>query len=430
MTRSFCTRRKAEYTRYFAPSMIAPAAETDRSQWILQGLAITPERPTKRFGTSLILFVAFILKQAFSDTGVYWKGPTVVANEHFLLCPRISFSEVVNDDDKGDKKSLLGASLACKALCPRTRVHLFSVVVLSGKPACDRLHELIALSPKLTLHFRTLYIALMNVQDIHAPAVYGVLTVIESLVNVTDLSLLAGRLAPCTRHRCIESPIPFLPQPRGNHVLQAQVDRRDLLAFEELARLAIRDVRLQNCFGGVRGTVSQHLHQYLALPTTALKHLYVTHNILGIGILGASSRTLNVSGVENIAATITMTPTVHWHLVFQVFEWWISNFSAVNKDCAIRCITFKVTLDLNQPPSQGEHPALKWEDLWKRLDDCLASYKMALLKRFSITFEPRPPEWDLMRAQMENNFPGLKRLGRELVLEAQVYDEMGWVNRY
>ncbi|SJL18361.1 uncharacterized protein ARMOST_21949 [Armillaria ostoyae] len=74
--------------------MIAPAAETDRGQWILQGLAITPERPTKRFGTSLILFVAFILKQAFSDTGVYWKGPTVVANEHFLLCPRISFSEI------------------------------------------------------------------------------------------------------------------------------------------------------------------------------------------------------------------------------------------------------------------------------------------------------------------------------------------------
>ncbi|SJL18363.1 uncharacterized protein ARMOST_21951 [Armillaria ostoyae] len=125
-----------------------------------------------------------------------------------------------------------------------------------------------------------------------------------------------------------------------------------------------------------------------------------------------------------------MTPTVHWHLVFQVFEWWISNFSAVNKDCAIRCITFKVTLDLSQPPSQGEHPALKWEDLWKRLDDCLASYKMALLKRVSITFEPRPPEWDLMKARMESNFPGLKRLGRELVLEAQVYNEMGRANRY
>lgn len=69
-----------------------------------------------------------------------------------------------------------------------------------------------------------------------------------------------GRLAPCTRHRCIDSPIPFLPQPRGNHVLQVQVDRRDLLAFEELARLAIHDVRLQNCFGGVRFGSLPSLH--------------------------------------------------------------------------------------------------------------------------------------------------------------------------
>ncbi|KAK0222616.1 hypothetical protein EDD85DRAFT_779300, partial [Armillaria nabsnona] len=30
-------------------------------------------------------------------------------------------------------------------------------------------------------------------------------------------------------------------------------------------------------------TVSQHLYQYLALPITALKHLYVTHEILDIG---------------------------------------------------------------------------------------------------------------------------------------------------
>ncbi|KAK0214631.1 hypothetical protein EDD85DRAFT_963109 [Armillaria nabsnona] len=108
--------------------------------------------------------------------------------------------DAIIDKLQGDKKSLLGASLACK-----------------GKPACDRLRELITLSPKLALHFRILDIALMNVQDIHAPAVYGTLTVIEFLVNVTDLTLLTGRLVPY------------------KHVLQVQVDRRDLITFEEFA---------------------------------------------------------------------------------------------------------------------------------------------------------------------------------------------------
>ncbi len=35
-----------------------------------------------------------------------------------------------------------------------------------------------------------------------------------------------------------------------------------------------------------------------------------------------------------------------------------------------------------------------------------------------------------MQIQMESNFPGVKRLRRELVLEAQKYDGMGWANRY
>ncbi|PBK93556.1 hypothetical protein ARMGADRAFT_1079863 [Armillaria gallica] len=364
---------------------------------------------------------------------------------------------------QGDKKSLLGASLACKALCPRTRVHLFSVVALSGKSACDRLRGLITLSPKLALHFRTLY-NILNVQNDDASAVYGALTVIESLVNITDLSLLAGdwchvqdRVVSTLQSREIcsllkNSPgLQYMMFTRGTameecgldhslHCTPAPVvlrigqsfDSGTFMKWATSARpcpfsfnnLHTLDITLPD----YNDTASQHLYQYLALPATALKHLYVTHEILDIGILDASTRTLNVSGVENIAATIIMAPTVH--LVFQVFEWWISNFSAVNKHCAIRCITFKVTLDLNQPPSRGEHPALKWEDLWKRLDDCLTSYNMALLKRVTITFEPRPPEWDLMKIQMESNFPELKRLGRELILEAQDYDEMAWVNRY
>ncbi|PBK93553.1 hypothetical protein ARMGADRAFT_1079861 [Armillaria gallica] len=144
------------------------------------------------------------------------------------------------DELQGDKKSLLGASLACKALCPRTRVHLFSVVALSGKSACDRLRGLITLSPKLALHFRTLY-NILNVQNDDASAVYGALTVIESLVNVTDLTLLTGdwRHVPDT---------------------VVQVNRRDLLTLEEFAQLAIHDVHLQNCYGGVRFGSLPSLH--------------------------------------------------------------------------------------------------------------------------------------------------------------------------
>ncbi|SJL18362.1 uncharacterized protein ARMOST_21950 [Armillaria ostoyae] len=228
--------------------------------------------------------------------------------------------DAIIDELQGDKKSLLGASLACKALCPRTRVHLFS----------------------LALHFRTLYIALMNVQDIHAPAVYGALTVIESLVNVTDLSLLAGdwRHVPDTVVSTLQSrsyhslevtmsfrfrstgeicsllknspdlqyvmfacrtvlvecgldhSLPCTPAPivlkigqffdSGTLMKWATSARPCPFSFNNLHTL---DITLPD----YNGTVSQHLYQYLALPATALKHLYVTHNILGLGILGASS---------------------------------------------------------------------------------------------------------------------------------------------
>ncbi|PBK59320.1 hypothetical protein ARMSODRAFT_899439, partial [Armillaria solidipes] len=56
------------------------------------------------------------------------------------------------DELQDDKKSLLQASLTCKILCPRTRVHLFSSVSLSHKFDCYRLKELITLSPNLALN--------------------------------------------------------------------------------------------------------------------------------------------------------------------------------------------------------------------------------------------------------------------------------------
>lgn len=100
----------------------------------------------------------------------------------------------------------------------------------------------------------------------------------------------------------------------------------------------------------------------------------------------------------------------------QTLEWWISNLAAVNEQCAIRSFSFTV-IAFQQEVKEG-HPSLDWEDLWRRLDNCLTSSKMVLLERVAITFEPRPAEWDTFKTRMEGSFLGLKRLGCELSLDA------------
>ncbi|KAK0222615.1 hypothetical protein EDD85DRAFT_261459 [Armillaria nabsnona] len=96
------------------------------------------------------------------------------------------------DELQHDEKSLLQASLACRAFYPRTRVHLFSVfsvaspLIKSCKSNCDRLRELITLSPKLALHFKSLYIIFLKSST---PQDYRALTVVESLIKVTHLYL-------------------------------------------------------------------------------------------------------------------------------------------------------------------------------------------------------------------------------------------------
>ncbi len=176
----------------------------------------------------------------------------------------------------------------------------------------------------------------MNVQDIHAPAVYGALTVIESLVNVTDLTLLTGdwRHVPDTvvstlqsrSYHSLEINMTFKFRSTGeicsllknspglqymmfvcrtameecglDHSLHCtpapivlkigqSLDSGTLMKWATSARpcpfsfnnLHTLDITLPD----YSGAVSQQLYQYLALPATALKHLYVTHNILGIG---------------------------------------------------------------------------------------------------------------------------------------------------
>lgn len=43
---------------------------------------------------------------------------------------------------------------------------------------------------------------------------------------------------------------------------------------------------------------------------------------------------------------------------------------------------------------------------------------MASLKRVTITFDPQPSDWDILKAEIEEKFLGLKKLGREVILDA------------
>ncbi|KAK0432508.1 hypothetical protein EV421DRAFT_1910885 [Armillaria borealis] len=99
--------------------------------------------------------------------------------------------DAIVDELWNDKKSLKQAPLACKSLCLRTRVHLFSAVKL-GSVCSDRLRELLTLSPKLALHFKSLEIIAPINDPPEAPTVYGELRIVESLVNITHLSLVMG----------------------------------------------------------------------------------------------------------------------------------------------------------------------------------------------------------------------------------------------
>ncbi|KAK0465936.1 uncharacterized protein EV420DRAFT_1508870 [Desarmillaria tabescens] len=378
--------------------------------------------------------------------------------------------DVVIDELQEDKKSLLHASLACKTLCPRTRVHLFSAVTVSSRYCCDRLRELITVSPKLALHFKTLEIMIMYSSDTYAPEVYGALTVIESLINVTRLSLSSGHwqhmpdtvvsslqshsyrtldIFSSFRFRSIGeicSLVQNSPNLQQVRIMSDNPSMREecnlnhsLHCTPALVLLHIDDCYVNSDSAGnllklvispgpcpffcsnihilsialpdKTRTIVPQLNQYLAVSRSSLKHLVVSHLS---GFRDVSSETLNITGVEHITVRILDFESTPRDQASRIFTWWISNLSAVDEHCTIRSVSFAI-MSVHQPEG---HPALDWEDLWMRLDECLASYKMALLKRVAVTFEPRPSEWDTLKDRMEGNFPRLKRLGREVVFDA------------
>ncbi|KAK0222596.1 hypothetical protein EDD85DRAFT_260752 [Armillaria nabsnona] len=99
--------------------------------------------------------------------------------------------DTIIDERQDDKRSLLRVFSTCRARCLRTWVHLFSYVSLYNESSCSRLHELIAMSPNLASHFKSLCISITSVDD-QDPRVYRALIVIKSLVNLTQLTLAGG----------------------------------------------------------------------------------------------------------------------------------------------------------------------------------------------------------------------------------------------
>ncbi|KAK0209240.1 hypothetical protein DFS33DRAFT_519418 [Desarmillaria ectypa] len=386
--------------------------------------------------------------------------------------------DAVIDELHGDKKSLLQASLACMAFYPRTRVHLFSVASLSGKFDCDRLRELITLSPKLALHFKSLRVTFMYpLTNVPLPGVYEALTVIESLINITHLSLRGGdwcympdsvvsslqsrsyrtfnislhfhfrsigeicslvKNSPdlqdahimcqnswITEECDLNHSLHFTPAPCAVHVhINGSQDYSDsagtllksILSSGPCPFSCSNTQTLSITLPDGSTAVPQYLNEYLARSRSSLKHLHMTH--IRPGPQAASSETLDVSGVEQIAITVLRAaPPVD--RASHMLEWWISNLAAVNEHCAIRSIT--LTISAFYPQHEEAHPPLDWEDLWRRLDGCLSSSKMSFLDRVAITFKPRPTKWDAFKTRMEGNFPGLKELGCEVALNAVEY---------
>ncbi|KAK0431252.1 hypothetical protein EV421DRAFT_2024655, partial [Armillaria borealis] len=173
--------------------------------------------------------------------------------------------DAIIDQLQGDKRSLLRASLTCRALYPRTGVHLFSRVVLSTESSCIRLAKLTSLSPKFALLFKSLGISAARI----GPIDYRPFTVIESLVNLKHLTLSAyTRLSTLeqwasfwfkgnfTEECHLDHSLHRIPAPVALHIGEAD----PTFPIETLLKLA-------------------HLNQYLVLVGTSLNLLHVNHSV-------------------------------------------------------------------------------------------------------------------------------------------------------
>ncbi|KAK0234186.1 hypothetical protein IW262DRAFT_138146 [Armillaria fumosa] len=358
--------------------------------------------------------------------------------------------DAIIDELREDKKSLLQISLTCRALCPRTRVHLFHAVTLSGKSCCDRLRALITLSPKLALHFKSLRIdwRIRNWnRNRYHPEDYEPLTVIESLVGITDLYLalndwgrvpdaVASSLQSCSYRSfgvggncnftsmgeicsllqnspdleqvsftCKNTPPMLCDLDHSLHGTPAPstlciMDYQDTSVSAErpsLLKLPISshpcpfsfcNIRtLTVCLYGPSTMFLEDLRKYLALPSTYLKHFCVIHGFRPEWSHRRSPLTsLDVSDIESVEIRVSQERSVFLGPgTSDILQWWISNFSSMNKRSVIRSLTFTNFTKISFQTKEGRS-SFHQEDLWMRLDDCLTSYKMGSLECLAITF--------------------------------------------
>ncbi|SJL07068.1 uncharacterized protein ARMOST_10411 [Armillaria ostoyae] len=342
-------------------------------------------------------------------------------------------------------------------------------VILSTKSCCIRLAKLIALSPGIALLFKSLEIGAAS----HDPIDYQPFAVIESLVNLKHLTLSGGlwsripdtvvsglqshsyrslRVCQSFDFRAIGEICSLLQNSpdlqwasfwfKGNFTEECHLDHSlhripapvmlhigeadPTFPIETLLKLAasfrscpfsFRNIHTLNIILSSRNAMlRQHLNQYLVLVGTSLNLLHVNHSMPVP--MYTSSETLDVSNVEKLSVRILKCDTNYFGRGSQIFEWWISNLSVVKERSAIHSITFNI---MSPTPEREMHVTLDWDDLWTRLDECLASYKMASLEHFALTFLPQPAKWDTYKTHIEGKFPLLKQLGREVVLNATKY---------
>ncbi|PBK93474.1 hypothetical protein ARMGADRAFT_1012362 [Armillaria gallica] len=163
---------------------------------------------------------------------------------------------------------------------------------------------------------------------------------------------------------------------------------------------------------GCGETVFLHrLNRFLDLPSTSLKNLYIRH----FGALNETPTTvnLNISRVENLGIRVSNYP----ESISARFDWWIANFKKVNHHNSIQTITFVIFESNAERERRSPLTSIKSMDAyWSQLDECLASPRLASLRRVAIIFEGPPlSEWEEAKMLIEGEFTQLKQIGRELV---------------
>ncbi len=134
-----------------------------------------------------------------------------------------------------------------------------------------------------------------------------------------------------------------------------------------------------------------------------------------IGALNETPTTvnLNISRVENLGIRVSNYP----ESISARFDWWIANFKKVNHHNSIQTITFVIFESNAERERRSPLTSIKSMDAyWSQLDECLASPRLASLRRVAIILKDRLcRSGEEAKMLVEGEFTQLKQIGRELV---------------